>query len=416
MKKKAFEKIKDKYYNKTVRILTFNNKEYIGKYDFEYNEIPIIYVGNNKIEIKNIKKISLYNDKTIYKYVSVEYDDDMFGRTYYYKTTIEDITVGDGVIIERLGNITSGVVRDIKEYTRDNAPYPVDKTKDIIEVIDDEFDEKKCILLFDRNEYHRFLLNNMFGKISIKRLMKLNTPINGEEKYQLFYYPKFNCFFYKIDNDNYKLAEFNSEIITNEMFTIMEEESIKVDQTIYNATTDNNSYVRAILFCKESNIPYYDDTDIIDYEDEKEELYKDEPKSERPKDFDSLDEIITYLENYKEAVYKWPDPSYYIEEDKIIHYFGYLDYDMRVFKIYDYLLKNNLIDRDCYDSKKYSSFFKENIYEYDYDNLDYERISYLIARIYNIERVAEGTINGFAKSGNLLKIIKRLKILLNSML
>lgn len=49
----------------------------------------------------------------------------------------------------------------------------------------------------------------------------------------------------------------------------------------------------------------------------------------------------------------------------------------------------------------------------DYDNLDYEIISYLIARIYNIERAAEGTINGFAKSGNLLKIIKRLKTLIN---
>lgn len=182
MKKKSFEKIKDKYYNKIVRILTFNNKEYIGKYDFEYNEIPIIYVGNNKIEIKDIKKISLYNDKTLYKYVSVEYDDDMIGRTYYYKTTIEDIIAGDSVMVERLGNITSGIVREIKEYTRDNAPYPIDKTKDIIKVLDDEFNEKKCILLFDRKEYHRFLLNNMFGKISIKRIMKLNTPLLMEKK------------------------------------------------------------------------------------------------------------------------------------------------------------------------------------------------------------------------------------------
>ena len=59
-------------------------------------------------------------------------------------------------------------------------------------------------------EYQDLILNNMFGKISIKRLMLLNNPKNNQDKQELFYYPKFNTFFYKLDHHKYKLAEYQT--------------------------------------------------------------------------------------------------------------------------------------------------------------------------------------------------------------
>lgn len=44
--------------------------------------------------------------------------------------------VGDTVLVDRNGNEAYGTVEDIEIYTDKTAPYPVEKTKDIIKVID----------------------------------------------------------------------------------------------------------------------------------------------------------------------------------------------------------------------------------------------------------------------------------------
>ena len=91
-----------------------------------------------------------------------------------------------------------------------------------------------------------------------------------------------------------------------------------------------------------------------------------------------------------------PYPSYYIDCGKIIHYMGWLQYDMRVFKIFDFRMKH-------------PEYFEEDYRKYNYENLDYGRVSYLILRTFNTERINEGTVNDMVISGRLLKLIERLE-------
>lgn len=353
------------------------------------------------------------NNEKIYKYVSVTYDDDYSDRTYSYKTTIENIEVGDTVLVDRNGNEAYGTVEAINEYTEKTAPYPVEKTKDIIEVIDDEddyddyFEEDSLI-----KDYENILLNNMFGRISIKRLMKLISPMNGEEAYKLLYYPKFNTFFYKKEDDKFEMAEYNTKVISDQMFRIMERESIEVPQKRYAITNDSDSYTRAIKYCQENNLRYHDDTDVLEFCDEKRKLFKDKPAYEEPKDFKSIDEVINYLKNeYIEAKWETPEPSYYIDGNSIIHYMGWLDYDSRIFKVWNFMTKNNYVDEQYYNREKYPEFFEEDFNNYDFDNLDIKRVSYLFLRTFNIERICEGAINDLVTSGIMLKLIERAKVL-----
>ena len=195
MKLKDFKKIRDDYYKKNVIVNTYDGKEYIGKYDSEFREVPIIFIGNEEVNIKDIKSIDYFKDKQVYKYVLVSYDDDYAGRTYSYKTTLSDIKVGDTVLVDRNGNDDYGIVEDISLYTRDTAPYPVEKTKDIIQIVysdsepyydTDEYDDEDI-----EHDYLNVLLRAMFGRVSIKRLMILIRPLNDDLlRYNLYYYPK----------------------------------------------------------------------------------------------------------------------------------------------------------------------------------------------------------------------------------
>ncbi len=104
-----------------------------------------------------------------------------------------------------------------------------------------------------------------------------------------------------------------------------------------------------------------------------------------------------------------PYPSYYIDCGKIIHYMGWLQYDMRVFKIIDFLIENHYIEEDYYNRMKHPEYFEEDYRKYNYENLDYGRVSYLILRTFNTERINEGTVNDMVISGRLLKLIERLE-------
>ena len=55
MKLKDFKKIRDDYYKKNVIVTTYDGKEYVGKYDSEFREVPIIFIGNEEVNIKDIE-------------------------------------------------------------------------------------------------------------------------------------------------------------------------------------------------------------------------------------------------------------------------------------------------------------------------------------------------------------------------
>lgn len=146
MKLKEFKKYCELYNKKDIKITMYDGTNYIGRFDFEFKGIPYMFIGNQSIYIKDIKTIELFKDDKVYKYVQVSYCDDYAGRWYSYKTTIDKIEVGDIVLVDRNGYECEGTVEAVDYYTRDTAPYPVEKTKDIIEVLeefeDDDEDEE----------------------------------------------------------------------------------------------------------------------------------------------------------------------------------------------------------------------------------------------------------------------------------
>ncbi len=346
--------------------------------------------------------------KAKYLYVFITYDDDDLKKEYTYRSEIEGIKKGDKVLIDRNGNETIGTVSRVNLYSEQSVPYPINKTKEIIKVIENNgcFDDESSII----KDYNNLLLNNMFGLISIKRLMKLNKLTNEIDNNKLFYYPKFNTFYYKTNEGKYNLAEYNTKLISDEMFRIIEKESIEVQR--YNIADDETSYIKAVEYCQKNGLSYHDDTNFFDFTDVKKELNKNKTKTKEPKPFDSIEEIKNYLKKeYKPAYWKTPKPSYYINNGVIIHYMGWLQYDMRVFEIFNFLIDNKYIDEKYYDEEKYPMFFDEDWHEYDYENLDIGRVSYMLLRILNIERISEGTINEMVNSGIMLKLIERAQYL-----
>ena len=169
---------------------------------------------------------------------------------------------------------------------------------------------------------------------------------------------------------------------------------------------DNYDYDIDVLLCAYSDDEY---EKAIEQQDKMNKEYEREEK----RGFDSIDEIVDYLKNdYKKAEYVTPDPSYTIGKDgQKIHYMGGLHYDWRAFDIPEYLVKNNYIEEKYYNRDNYPEFFDEDWQEYDFDNLDIGRVSYLILRIFNIERIAEGSIDNMIENGSMLKLVERAKIL-----
>lgn len=90
---------------------------------------------------------------------------------------------------------------------------------------------------------------------------------------------------------------------------------------------------------------------------------------------------------------------------------GGLCYDWKVFDIPKYLINNNYIEKKYYNYENFPEFFSEDWTKYDFDNLDIGRVSYLILRIYNIERIVEGSIADLIENGYMLKLIERAKAL-----
>lgn len=81
--------------------------------------------------------------KKLYKYVSVLYIDQFEGsKTYYYKTDIAAIKVGDFVLVDRCGYEIEARVVKVELFSKKDVPFPLDKTKDILGFIDGEIYEK----------------------------------------------------------------------------------------------------------------------------------------------------------------------------------------------------------------------------------------------------------------------------------
>jgi len=351
-----------------------------------------------------------------YIYVSVHYqDDDIPHRTYYYISKIEDLKEGGKVLVDRNGIETIGIVEKIEMFQKEKVPFPIEKTKYIIKEVDDDYELDEW---YDEEEYeekiesyHKLFLNTMFSRLSIKRLINLmfvEKKGNREIREQLFYMPRMNLFFYK-EHEDYRIAETSIDILSSEIFRILERESIEVPRKIIENVYTANNYKEAIMFCKENNIIIHDDTDVSEFSDQKKELNLYKNAEIKKEIFNKIEDIIEYLKNYKSAIYRCPEPDYYIENNKIIHYMGCMDYDMRIFEVYEFLIKQKYIDME----KAYKDYEKfgeewEKWYEWNIEELNYEKLNFLIIRLYDLERICEGLVNDYAEKGELLRIVEKI--------
>ena len=71
-----------------------------------------------------------------YYYVSVIFGQG--GREYYYKTRMTGLFIGDKVLVPVRDTQTIATISNIEIFNKENAPLPFEKTKDIIELIEDD--------------------------------------------------------------------------------------------------------------------------------------------------------------------------------------------------------------------------------------------------------------------------------------
>ena len=87
------------------------------------------------------------------KYCGVEFSDS--GRVYHYRTTDTRIKIGDKVIVP-VGedNYAKEVTVKTIEYCRwDDTPYPLEKTKEIIKLADEKFNNAQLFQLPEKTPY-----------------------------------------------------------------------------------------------------------------------------------------------------------------------------------------------------------------------------------------------------------------------
>lgn len=163
---KTIEELLEKRQELIEEIKDYEDKYILYKKPLSRKEIEIVenpspkvrYLVNNdrltilsmfikrKLELEDNYNIDTNNtndsgDKKYY-YVFVEYGDGPSYREYSYISDDTTIKVGDLVLVDRRGEEVEAEVTFTKFYKKKEAPYPVDKTKHVIEVLERYKDKK----------------------------------------------------------------------------------------------------------------------------------------------------------------------------------------------------------------------------------------------------------------------------------
>lgn len=259
---------------------------------FDKEEIKKIYEYIIKVfpEDKDTKEDVEQNDYEIpdelqkqYYYVTVKYDEYNNGKTYCYISEDTTIETGDKVVVYMADNIVVATVVDTQYYTRENAPYPVEKTKRVIEKVTEETDLSKYDIYYDDideydeddyvsaeelvkkekeiNKLHKIILAINDEELSIRRLMKFLPMRNTQELYITMYYSKkLNLFINKVASDFYMLPEYDANLFNKKEYKTLIEGAIIVPRKLYeNKENTEEIYQDAIKFCIDNNINYIDD-------------------------------------------------------------------------------------------------------------------------------------------------------------
>ena len=151
----------------------------------------------------------------LYKYVSVLYmDEPMSGKEYNYKTNISDIEEGDIILVDRNGYEVEAEVTDIRTYKENEVPFPLDKTKDVIKVIERDGEPMNCKELF----YEVYQLSNPNRNIDWGLSYSVINPSDKVLVQGRYFADIYRYHFYIIEKNNRKyLRIINIRNIEDEM-------------------------------------------------------------------------------------------------------------------------------------------------------------------------------------------------------
>lgn len=127
----------------------------------------------------NEEFIDVYDKKFTYVFVKFDYISE---KLYCYRTTNPKIEIGARVLVDRAGLESLATVIDVNTFSYSEVPYPIEKTKKIISIIDNtpyerlEFPEKDILINYK-------LLSDyleLFWEITILDRSENNLIINDD--------------------------------------------------------------------------------------------------------------------------------------------------------------------------------------------------------------------------------------------
>ena len=242
--------------------------------NFEREDIISLYLYLCKIMKK--ENILNLNENYKYMYLYVRYLDTDTTRQFCYISDDEDIRIGDYVLVNRKEEYVIAIVEKIEFYTKEEAPYSIEKTKEIIRKIEkselknleDSAQEKdgekdSYITIEEFKEIKQDLdtikkiITNQKHNISLKELMK---QINRDNIYlKVYYYPKMNFFIGNV-SEIYFLVDYKRKIFSSIQYKEMIKNAINIPAIVDADIMD--IYNKAIKICEENNLEYDLDVNV----------------------------------------------------------------------------------------------------------------------------------------------------------
>jgi len=103
----------------------------------------------------NEKNINCNNveDNKLYYYLLVKYEDTLSNKKYNYISEDTTIKINDRVLVDRAGEQVIAKVVETGIYTKEDCPFPLEKTKHIIKKVDEDY-------VIERKKYYEIYYND----------------------------------------------------------------------------------------------------------------------------------------------------------------------------------------------------------------------------------------------------------------
>ena len=148
------KKIYDGKINEHIYLWTWDNlDENTGKlkgndnekYNQIFKAVKIDDINEKELDIPSVLKKgngdnSNENKEKAYYYLTVRYENYYSNKEYNYISDDTSIKAGDRVLVDMLGELVIADVLKTAFYNKFDAPFPVNKTKKIIQKVDENFD------------------------------------------------------------------------------------------------------------------------------------------------------------------------------------------------------------------------------------------------------------------------------------